>query len=83
MDFNVDTNSQIVYTVTADGWRNGYGAEIYLLGVFDNRADADACATQCGVGAFITKVELNKSYPLKEDAWGDSGNELYLGGYCE
>ena len=83
MDFNVDKNSQIVYVVTADGYGGQYGAEIYLLGVFNNRADADVCATQRGIGADITEVELNKSYPLKPEAWGDNKNENYLGGYCE
>ncbi len=72
-----------VFVVTNDGYNQKNGAEIYLLGVFDNRAAALDCATQYGVGAYITEVELNKSYPLKPDAWGDNKNELYLGGYCE
>ena len=82
MDFNVDTNSQLVYTVTANGWRNGYGAEIYLLGVFDNLSDAEFCA-KCVIEAKITAVGINKMFPLIKDEWGDLANENYLGGYCE
>lgn len=83
MDFSVNTGSQIIYVVTANGYKQPFGSEIYLVGVFDNREDANRCVTQTALGAIITEVELNKPYPLKEDAWGDYGNELFLGGYCE
>jgi hypothetical protein len=72
-----------VFVVTADGWNGGYGCEIYLLGVFTNREDADRCATQFAPETSITEVEINKAYPLKPDEDGDNKNELYLGGYLE
>ena len=86
MGFNVDTNSQVVYVVTADGY-DGYGAEIYLIGVYNNLEIAERCQKQCGSRAQITTVVLNQDYPLVlsgDILFSDNyRNENYLGGYCE
>ena len=67
-----------LYVVTKDGWMDRYGSQIYLIGVFDNLADAQKA------GGKITEIEPNKEFPLKKNSWGDcEQNEYYLGGYYE
>lgn len=66
-----------LYAATIDGYRNGYGSMIYLLGVFDNEEKAKQ------TGGDVHIIQLNKEYPLKKDSWGDYFNDLFLGGYYE
>lgn len=78
-----------LYVVTADGWRLGYGSELYLIGVFDNEDRAiEALDKAREVGAYceIKQVTLNEEHPMKkgEGLWKNSlSNDIYLGGYCE
>lgn len=85
MDFNVDTGSQIVYVVTVDGYNQLYGSEIYLIGVYSSRIDAESVQDRYNKnGAKVTAVILNRDYPLNfEDMNGTCTNENYLGGYFE
>ena len=67
-----------VYVVTKNGWERSYGAEIYLLGVFDNLQDAEQANGK------ITEIDLNTTYPLVyDDEHDESINSYYLGGYVE
>jgi hypothetical protein len=66
-----------VYVVTKNGHKGSYGAAIYLIGVYDNLADAEA------QGGLVTKVEKNKTYKLRRDGSGYEHNLNYLGGYTE
>lgn len=77
-----------IYVVTADGWLSGYGAEIYLIGVFDDYEKADSALSNViargGLGD-IKKVYLNNEHPLNLGGImnRDLSNDLYLGGYVE
>lgn len=72
-----------LYVVTADGWGEGYGAEIYLVGVFSDKKKAEEVRKE--EGGKMTEVALDEIYPLKEsDMFVDVyGNDKYLGGYVE
>lgn len=73
-----------LYAVTADGWNAGYGAEIYLVGVFSSEEKAKEAQEKNG--GTITEAVLDKVYPMESenepylDKWSN-GN--YLGGYIE
>ena len=72
-----------MYLLTADGYNDSYGSAIYALGVFDSEKQAVKAKEECGRG-LITKLELNKIYPLKGGTWWDGdSNDKYLGGYIE
>lgn len=85
MDFNVDTGSQIVYVVTADGYNQLYGSEIYLIGAYSSRVDAESVQSRYNKnGAKVTAVILDQEYPLIfKNKIGIYANENYLGGYIE
>ena len=78
-----------LYVVTCDGLQDGYGAYIYLVGVFDNRKDAENArdaAAKISNDEFpiITEVDLNKEYPLAMNSnFSEASNENFLGGYME
>lgn len=81
-----------VYVVTADGYCDTYGVEIYLIGVFDSleaaekaQANNDDLKAEYGsTTCAITEVELNSICDLSPDPINLSyENELYLGGYAE
>lgn len=76
-----------VFVVTADGYSLNCGAEIYLIGVFDNYEDAKTASLHCGADASsITIIELNQAFPLKrgdEVSRFEKSNDYFLGGYCE
>lgn len=71
------------YIVTADGWKSGYGAEIYLIGVYYSKELAERIAKK-NKGS-VTEIETNKEFPLEkgDPYWGDMRNQYYLGGYYE
>ncbi len=54
----------VVYVVTEDGCKTGYGSSIYLKGVFTDKGKA---AKAMFTGGKITPVELDEYYPLTED----------------
>ena len=73
-----------VYVVTADGWREGYGSQIYLVGVYTDPKKAEETAKNITVPTIITKAVLDKAYPLTETGFmSESCNSNYLGGYYE
>jgi len=77
-----------VFVVTADGYSLKYGAEIYLIGVFDDYEDARTATANCGgVSTKITEIVPNKAFPLKraDEVSRDyeESNDYFLGGYCE
>ena len=74
-----------LYVVTADGWKMGYGSELYLIGVFNSEEKAvDAYKRSEELGAYcrITVIGLNEEHPMNS-VFNSLGNDLYLGGYCE
>lgn len=78
---------EMLYVVTADGYDDGYGSEIYLLGVFKDEESAKAMEEKYPhLEVTITAVELGKEYPLSPNdrGWGLTyENDNYLGGYVE
>lgn len=77
-----------LYVVTANGWLSGYGAEIYLIGVFDDYEMAEKALSNVEArGGFgkITRVYLNNEHPLNLGGFMNEelSNNFYLGGYCE
>ena len=78
-----------LYVLIADGWRLGYGEELYLVGVFDNEDRAIEAldkAREAGAYCTIKLINLNEEHPLKKGAglWKENlSNDIYLGGYCE
>lgn len=86
---------QELYFVYFDGYDGGYGADFYLLGVFDTEDKANDAIknakckfneTEDGAGdrfrAF--KVILNKTYDdIKYDKYLGYVNDMYIGGYME
>lgn len=82
-----ERNMEILYVVTADGYDDGYGSELYLLGVFKDEESAKALEEKYShLEVTITAVELGKEYPLSpnERGWGLTyENDNYIGGYVE
>ena len=70
----------VVYVVTEDGCKTGYGSSMYLKGVFTDKGKA---AKAMFTGGKITPVELDEYYSLTKDEEGNFENEYYLGGYTE
>lgn len=72
------------YVLTADGWTQGYGSEIYLMGVFFDKETAEKKAEEQDIHVSITEIEVNKIFPLKtNDLFEEKTNAYYLGGYVE
>ncbi len=68
------------YVLTKDGYTAGWGSEIYLLGVFDDKETAERMAKKHNCK--VTEIEANKFFPLVKK-FGDYENDYYLGGYTE
>ncbi len=78
---------QTVYLVTADGYGDNWGAELYAVGIYQSEDKANeelAKLSQMDIEGTIVPLELNKTYPL-EKAYdcNDYSNGKYLGGYYE
>lgn len=73
----------IVYVVTADGWNEGYGAEIYLVGVFSTMEKAEQVAKDNS--GIVTEIMLDEEHKMAESdtLFYRAGNDKYLGGYVE
>ena len=70
------------YVLTGDGYTAGWGSEIYLLGVFDDKETAERMAKECE--CTVTEIEANRFFPLSETPYpGSKANNYYLGGYTE
>lgn len=78
-----------VYVVTANGWREGYGVNIYLMGVFTSRKEAQEATHDLPYSTQINEVPIDKLFPLKRDydnhleIFDNYSNQYYLGGYVE
>ena len=70
----------VVYVVTEDGCKTGYGSSMYLKGVFTDKGKA---AKAMFTGGKITPIELDEYFPLAKDGDGNLENEHYIGGYIE
>jgi len=80
-DSSTDSSTDKVYVVTQDGYLHNYGSEIYLVGVFTDKKEAEKAAYAGIVN--ITEIQLDKAFPLVKSKWGGVGNDYYLGGYIE
>lgn len=68
-----------VYVVTADTWDMGYGSEIYLIGVFQDKDKAEQAANENdGIIGIVTEMTLDEPHPIV-----NGKNDKYLGGYIE
>ena len=84
-----------VYVMTADGWGKEYGAQIYLIGVFNSLEaakeyeekiikDFGGDPRDVPYMVMITKAVLNNPTDLTKGYWGNEySNEYFLGGYLE
>lgn len=82
--------SRNVYVITANGWREGYGANIYLMGVYTDLEKARAASYWSQTApAKIDKIPIDKVFPLMRDYdnrsedYDNYSNQYYLGGYVE
>ena len=83
-----------VYLLAFDGCKT-YGAEIYCVGIFDDRDRAEEVKRECEqkdprIHIFIREITLNKTYELRDPNPDDCDyydchhtTRLYLGGYIE
>lgn len=73
-----------LYLVTHDGYREGYGTSIYVVGIFDDLEKAKEKVKELGAEyTTLTILDLNCTYPLEIDRWGNLFNDKCLGGYVE
>ena len=74
----------IVYVVTEEGLREGYGSYIYLIGVFDTLEQAEKVRSVNDYRE-ITPISKNIEYPLEKgnDYCENYRNDYFLGGYEE
>ena len=74
-----------VYVVIENGWYTGYGHYPYLIGVFDNKEEAEKIAKNSfnkDFPRYIIEIEKNKEFPLDGDEY-EASNEYSLGGFAE
>jgi hypothetical protein len=76
-----------VYIVTFDGYKGGYGSEIWLLGIYSTREAADKAADEVKEKftsiVDVNEVVLDHTYDIILDEWGSLNSKIYLGGYIE
>ena len=72
-----------VYVLTQDGWTEGYGSEIYLIGVYLDKELAERYVSE-HFNVTLTIIEPNKAFPLRYGQQGrNMENDYHLGGYIE
>ena len=77
-----------VYVVTMDGWKGGWGTEIYLVGVYDSRDLAESVVNELetkGVEATWSEATINRTRKIEQHTWERESfqTDAYLGGYVE
>ena len=74
---------ETIYLVTFDGYRGMWGAEIYALGAYRTKEEAEQARDNNG-GGNITELKIGETLEVKynEDEFYE-GTECYLGGYIE
>ena len=80
----------LLYVVSFEGLLEGYGAEYYLLGIFDDSDEAilakeifDRDHEQFGITAEIEEVVLNQEYDVRVDKGKAVTTPIFIGGYTE
>ncbi len=73
-----------IYLVTFDGFRGLWGAEIYALGAYRTKEEAEQARDNNGAYGAITELEIGETLEVQYDK-GDLCyfSECYLGGYEE
>ena len=79
-----------VYVLTIDGWGDGYGSYIFLVGVFDSKEKAENAMKElpeCLINeerCSITCTNINDVHNLRKGFGADDYmNDFCLGGYAE
>lgn len=78
-----------VYVVIEEGYHEDYGSYPYLIGVFDNKEDAEKIKDNAidpeGYPREIIEIEKNKEFPLLKILYfsEEYGNDYPIGGYAE
>lgn len=83
-----------VYLVIFDGYMEDYGSYSYLLGAYDAKDKAEEAVKTLPVEVrdddelgdclvAIQEIEVNKTYEIKKDRWGNYSTEWPTGGYEE
>ena len=83
-----------VYLVIFDGYMDDYGSYSYLLGAYDAKDKAEEAVKTLpvevrdeeGYGDYrvaIQEIEVNTTYEIKKDLWGNYSTEWPTGGYAE
>lgn len=83
-----------VYLVIFDGYMDDYGSYSYLLGAYDTKDKAEEAVKTLPVDirdddvlgdarVAIQEIEVNKTYEIKKDRWGNYSTEWPTGGYAE
>ena len=83
-----------VYLVIFDGYMDDYGSYSYLLGAYDTKDKAEEAIKTIPLEVreddsywdyrvAIQEIEVNKTYEIKKDEWGNYSTEWPTGGYAE
>lgn len=80
-----------VYVVIEDGYHDDYGSYPYLIGVFDNKEDAEKIENNAidpeNYPRSIIEIDKNTEFPLKHGNYifdeCQYCNDYPLGGYAE
>lgn len=77
-----------VYVVIEEGYHSSYGSNPYLIGVFDNREDAEKIINNVIDPEYyprsIIEIDKNTEFPLSQGHFSDEYENNYpLGGYVE
>ena len=83
-----------VYLVIFDGYMEDYGSYSYLLGTYDTKDKAEEAVKTLPLEVrgddelddyrvAIEEIEVNKTYEIKKDDWGNYSTEFPTGGYAE
>ncbi|MBP5597963.1 MAG: hypothetical protein J6Y02_21525 [Pseudobutyrivibrio sp.] len=77
-----------IYVVIEEGYHSGYGSNPYLIGVFDNKEDAEKIENNAidpeNYPRSIIEIDKNTEFPLNPTRFEDEyENDYPLGGYVE
>lgn len=79
-----------VYLVIFNGYMEDYGSYSYLLGAYDTKDKAEEAVKTLPADirdddwrVAIQEIEVNKTYRIEKDIWGDYSTEFQTGGYAE
>lgn len=73
-----------LFVVTCNGYREGYGSELYLVGVFTSEEEVKAAKSNPNLQYDVIKVPLGKVFPMEKTEYCNNySNENYIGGYFE